>query len=290
MSSKRPVVAAFVALASFLAGAATLHGRLLAHDQLHRTLPNDALYLPKPELFRATSFGFHQLAADLLWAKLVQAVGNWTDRTQGFKYTYQYADIVTDIDPGYAAPYLIANFWLVGWDRIEDANAILEKGHRRFPQSYKFPYYLGLNHFLWLHDRVRAIQYFSEAATLHETPEASRRSMASALERPDDPTAAFDLIMNLYSGAGSRQERQAIEPLVVHGMFFQLATEVNAASAKYEQTHGHKPTTLEELVEDGSLRSVPRDPYGGTLRLDEAGLLRSSVRPNYWWERKPSAR
>lgn len=290
MTSKRPLAASLAALVLLVACAAKLHARLLSRDQVHRTLPNDALYLPKPEFFRASSFGFHQLAADLLWANLVQAVGNWTDRAQGFKFTYQYADIVTDIDPGYAAPYLIANFWLTGWDRVEDANAILEKGRRRFPTSYKFPYYLGLNYFLWLHDRVRAIQYFSEAATLHETPEASRRSMASALERPDDPTAAFDLIMNLYSGAGSRQERQAIEPLVVHGMFFQLATEVNAASAKYEQTHGHKPTTLEELVEDGSLRSVPRDPYGGTLRLDEAGLLRSSVRPNYWWERKPSAR
>ncbi len=290
MTSKRPLVALVATLVLLVACAATLHTRLLARDQTHRTLPNDALYLPKPEFFRASSFGFHQLAADLLWAKLVQCVGNWTDRAQGFKYTYQYADIVTDIDPGYAAPYLIANFWLTGWDRVEDANAILDKGRKRFPASYKFPYYLGLNYFVWLHDRGRAIQYFSEAATLRETPEASKRSMSAALARPDDPTVAFDLILNLYSGAESRQEREAIEPLVVHGAFYQLATQVNAASAQFEQAQGRKPTRLEELVDAGLIQSVPRDPYGGALRLDDAGQVRSSVRPNYWWERKPSAR
>lgn len=269
-----------------LGGAALLHERLLARDELYRPRPNDALYLPKPELFRATSLGFRQLAADLLWVKLVQAVGDVSDRTTGFKYIYEYTDIITDVDPRYAAPYLIGNFWLVGWDRIDDANKLLEKGRQRFPETHKFPYYLGLNHFLWLHDRAKAIEYFSEAAKLRETPDSWKDSVGRALERPDDPEAAFDLFLAFYSDARSRDEQKAMEPLVVHGFFYQLVTAVNGASQKFMQAHGRSPRDLDELVGEHLLRSVPRDPYGGSLYFDENGMIRSTVRPRYWWEKK----
>lgn len=274
-----------LALLVCLGGAATLHERLRARDELYRPLPNDALYLPKPELFRATTLGFRQLAADLLWVKLVQAVGDVSDRSAGFKYIYQYTDIVTDVDPRYAAPYLIGNFWLVGWDRVAEANKLLEKGRKRFPETYKFPYYLGLNYFLWLHDRAKAIEYFSEAAKLRETPESWKRSVGRALDRPDDPEAAFELFLAFYTDAGNREEKQAMEPLVVHGLFYQLVTAVNGASEKFTEAHGRPPHTLEELVGDHLLRGVPKDPYGGSLYFDENGLIRSTARPKYWWDK-----
>ncbi|MBK7972047.1 MAG: hypothetical protein IPK07_01670 [Deltaproteobacteria bacterium] len=169
-----------LAMVVCMGAAALLHARLLAHDQIYRPVPNDALYLPKPELFRATSLGFRQLAADLLWAKLVQAVGDPSDRTAGFKYIYEYTDIVTDVDPRYAAPYLISNFWLVGWDRTLEANRLLAKGRHRFPETYKFPYYLGLNHFLWLRDRARRSKCFPASARSCEKRPSPGRSPSGA--------------------------------------------------------------------------------------------------------------
>lgn len=275
-----------LALLACLGCAAALHERLLASDELYRPRPNDALYLPKPELFRATSLGFRQLAADLLWVKLVQSVGDMSDRSTGFKYIYEYTDIVTDVDPRYAAPYLISNFWLVGWDRVEQANKLLEKGRQRFPETYKFPYYLGLNHFLWLHDRAKAIEYFSEAAKLRETPESWKKSVGRALDKPDDPEAAFDLFLAFFADAGNSDERKAMEPLVVHGLFYQLVTAVNGASQKFVEAHGRSPRDLDELVSAQLLRSVPKDPYGGSLYFDENGMVRSTVRPRYWWEKR----
>lgn len=269
-----------------LGGASLLHGQLLARDELYRPRPNDAVYLPKPELFRATSLGFRQLAADLLWVKLVQSVGDMTDRTAGFKYIYEYTDIVTDVDPRYAAPYLIGNFWLVGWDRVEQANKLLEKGRQRFPETYKFPYYLGLNHFLWLHDRAKAIEYFSDAAKLHGTPESWKTSVGRALDKPDDPEAAFELFLAFYTDATNREEKKAMEPLVVHGLFYQLVTAVNEAARKFTGAHGRPPSDLDELVSDHLLRSAPKDPYGGSLYFDENGMVRSTVRPKYWWDKR----
>ncbi len=274
-----------LAMVVCMGAAALLHARLLAHDQIYRPVPNDALYLPKPELFRATSLGFRQLAADLLWAKLVQAVGDPSDRTAGFKYIYEYTDIVTDVDPRYAAPYLISNFWLVGWDRTLEANRLLAKGRHRFPETYKFPYYLGLNHFLWLHDRAKAIECFSEAAKLRETPESWKKSVGRALDKPDDPESAFELFLAFYADAPNPEEREAMEPLVVHGLFYRVVTAVNGASQKFTEARGSPPKDLGELVSAHLLRAAPNDPYGGSLYFDDNGMIRSTVRPKYWWDK-----
>ncbi len=284
MSRRRGTVALVCALLLSVGGAAWLHGALMAHDPSYRPTPNDALYLPKAELFQATTFGFRQLAADLLWFKLVQTVGDVRARKSGFRFIYQYADIVTDVDPRYAAPYLAASFWLVGWEQIRDANALLEKGRKRFPDSYKFPYYIGLNYFLWLHDRVKAIEYFGEAARLHQGSGAWTSSVRRAIDRPNDPEAAFDLFMNFYTDADSGREKQAMAPLVVHGLFYQLAMQVNQASKQFHDSRGVPPKTLDELVRGGLLRAVPSDPYGGQLYFDDAGDIHSTVRPRYWWE------
>jgi hypothetical protein len=48
------------------------------------------------------------------------------------------------------------------------------------------------------------------------------------------------------------------------------------AVATFTERSGRKPAALDELVEAGIIRALPRDPYGGRFYLDADGAVKTT--------------
>ena len=300
MRSRARVLAVAIALPVLFASAVGLQRVMEARYPQFRVRPNDAFYLPRGDLLRATSLGFRQLTADLMWLRVVQAVGDFETRDEGYKFLSEYVELVTDIDERNAPAYFIASHWLTAWGETDEAIAVLEKGRERFRDKglrsyYKFPYYIGLDYFLWKRDRETAIRYLKEAAEL-----ASHQHLASAAvlgrvteAATDDRRMSYQQILSdLGALASSPGERAALEPLMRHGYFYDMVQQLEPAVQRYRERFGKWPDDLGALVELGWLTRVPEDPYADIVRLgqptglfvDDEGHVRSRARPGYWWE------
>ena len=266
-------------------------GRSPGRFPSYRPSLNKTTYLPDPDLLRPASLGFRQLVADLLFFQLVQAVGDpATGQEGGFVYLAEYCDLITELDPRNSPVYLTSSFWLLSRFRFEESTGILTKGWNRFPREWKFPYYLGLNEWLFHRNRNRAIEYFHSAMKIIDDPaiQAEVREGAWA-----DPESAFDWFEEHYQGIGSVRhdtERTAMLSVIRHARFFELVEEsFEPALACHREARQADPATLEDLVTAGCWESIPTDPYRGSLYLDaSAQELRSTKgRASYWWEKIP---
>ena len=64
-------------------------------------------------------------------------------------YVEQGLNVVTDLDPYFADPYMLGE-GLFAWDagRLDAANKLLEKGLAYRSKDWRLPFYIGFNHFI----------------------------------------------------------------------------------------------------------------------------------------------
>jgi len=159
-------------------------------DTIRSEIPAGAALADPPEadLIQAVSFGYSQLAADLLWLKTVQVVG---DRGVSccYQWIYRAIDTVTTLDPTFAFAYQFGGLLLstVG-EPLALSDALLEKGERANPDVWQLPFYRGFNDYLYRKDPARAAAHVARAARL-----------------PGRPDGLPEFAARLYVQSGSRQ-------------------------------------------------------------------------------------
>jgi hypothetical protein len=68
-----------------------------------RLRPYDVGIVPKASTLRWLSLGHPTLAANLLWLKAVQYIGDPRANERGWDKLYPLADVVTDLDPRWSS-------------------------------------------------------------------------------------------------------------------------------------------------------------------------------------------
>jgi hypothetical protein len=124
----------------------------------------ELLYLPSGEMIQLVSLGFDEVAADILYIKLIGyfATHAMTDRV--YTWLYHIADLVTTLDPHFRFPYVFAGLMLnLEADQFDNARKILLKGINVFPDDWYFPFALGLNYFFHDADFTTAAHYYELA-------------------------------------------------------------------------------------------------------------------------------
>src|SRR5437868_139053 len=61
--------------------------------------------LPRGEVLKPTLLGYHHLAADLIWLRAIQVLGDRVVRDQDYQWLYHALDVVTTLDPQYVYAY-----------------------------------------------------------------------------------------------------------------------------------------------------------------------------------------
>nr|MBI3612341.1 hypothetical protein [Nitrospirota bacterium] len=238
-------------------------------------------FLPQGKYLRPITLGYNHIAADILWLRFVQVLGERKVTAQEYEWIYHALDVITTLDPQYVAAYQIGGIVLTELaQRIDLSNRLLEKGLQPNPTAWQIPFALGYNHFFFLQDHERAAEYMARAARLPGRPPYVPRLAARLYAQAGNPEVALEFLDAVWRQTQDQTVRDALELRMKEVAIERDIRILEQAVARYGQRHGRVPQTLAELVKQGILPAIPQEPFGGVYRLDtDNGTVSSSTHP-----------
>jgi len=253
--------------------------------------PLEQLTPPDPTLVEVLALGDRTLAADLIWIDAVQYFGDIAEGKYRHAMLSAMLDAVVDFDPDFRYAYLFGGLALTSTlAGVDSADDLLERGSKRFPGDWHFPYYIAINALIYLEDNARAAEYFGRAAQLPEVPQHLGLLATRLLAQVGDCAGSLQLLEALLRNSKDALEIQRLTDRRNHVVWecnFQL---VEAAAKTFAERNSRPARSIEELVKDGRLPGgAPPDPFGGTWRIDQDGKVESSTPRRRLWRRQSAA-
>lgn len=143
----------------------------------------EKFWLPSYETVQLVSLGYDRFLADLFWLAFVQYAGDPVVSQElpppplvPFRYAYQFADLVTRLDPQFSQPYWFG-CWTIGYSqyRPDLADKILQRGIMHNPKEWYMYYMAGINQYLFARNGKGAATYYHQAAMLPGAPDFLER-------------------------------------------------------------------------------------------------------------------
>jgi hypothetical protein len=274
-------VALAAALAVLAGGAAA--GRAALEPEASRIgRIRDPSWLPDGRLVRLLSLGQRLTLADLDWLKCVFYVGEGVlEPYRGWAALYPLAEIVTDLDPRFGYAYQVAGSNLSGLaGRYEESDRLLLKGMRNVPDRWSLPFVYAVNKFLYEGDYPEAARYARRAAEVGHRPHLAllAANLSLVTDEQQEYRIAAEFLRESIAQADSDDLRLQLQERLVKVRTYEALSRVEKAVAAFRDSHVRLPLSLSELVAEGLIPEIPRDPSGGTILYDSmTGAVRSSV-------------
>jgi len=136
----------------------------------------EVLYLPSGQFVAQAALGYRDLAADILWFRMVQYYGGYRMGENDIALFAHLVDVITDLDPQFTYAYVFGALVMAqDLDQFKQGIGFLEKGVRNNPEDWWLPFELGFLHYVYARDYAQALFYFEKAARLPGAgPQAAR--------------------------------------------------------------------------------------------------------------------
>ena len=266
----------FVQVAVF-AGLALATGQLARRLDTGQLRPYDVGIVPSAPTLRWLSLGHPMLAANLLWLRAVQYIGDPRADQRGWDKLYPLVDTLTELDPGHGYAYQVAGTLLSTYDKVAESNAILEKGARALPDRYILPHLRAFNAFYYDDDWVTAGKWAEIAARSKGAPAHARHYALAYYVKGRRADAAVDYLEQILSEARDPETRAAVEAQLKQALLERDAARLDDAAGKWRARYVIGPLAIGQLVSEGLVDRVPPDPFGGELYVDDEGRVRSTA-------------
>lgn len=245
-------------------------------EQVRLEIP--AGYIIPSKFSRILALGHQGLLSDYLFLKTATFIGGRSGAGQpmteaDWQYVIKSLEVVTDLDPYFTDPYVLAE-GLLAWDagKPDEANRLLKKGIENRTWDWRLKFYVGFNYFYFLQDYATASDYIMAAA-----------------QTPGSPAYLTTLGARLaYYGGKSRTALLFLEEMLEdtsdpilqrrlqkRHLALQHAVIIEDALALFRDQKGRTPA-FSELVDAGYLTDLPVDPYGGEWILLPNGRVFST--------------
>lgn len=268
-----PLAVAAVALAGSAVASLAMADRILLR-------PYDVALIPSGATARLAALGHRTFLSDLYWLSAVQYIGDPRGDERGWDKLYPLVDLVTDLDPRHGYAYQTAGIVLSAAGRLEESDAILEKGIARGPPYWTYPYYLAFNAWFYRGDMAAGARWAEVAA---RTPGASPNishlavSLASKSGTPED---AIEMLREIRPTVKDEATLSRIDEQMKLAVLERDAQALEREARRFEAERGRPIRSLEDLVREGYLTAIPEDPFGGRYRWHAVeGRVHSSANP-----------
>lgn len=225
-------------------------------------LLKELLYFPSGRFAEETSVGYNELFADLVWLRAVQYFGEHSMTDLKFTYLYHILDILTTLDKKFIHAYTFGGLLLEHWAK-EPANTdrLLHKGEFYNPLRWEIPFIRGFIYYIFRGDKKKAVMFFLRASNKPKAPDMCKRFVGFTYQKMGDKFMALKLWQDIYHHSNNPIEKQAalnyIKEMV---MLIQMDT-LNIAFKSYTQKVGKPPSSIQEMVNDGFLKSRLKTPW-----------------------------
>lgn len=278
MKKSKVILIIVLSLVSFL-------GLKVYIDTINRTkVPGSSIiYIPSGKYLKYATFGFPELAADLIYLWAIQYYSDYSipDR---FDYLDHIFSITAELDPKYLDPYQIGAIIAIFEAKdLDIAFSILDRGFKKNPDQWLFPFLAGHYAQMLGNDFQLARSYYKKAMEIEGAPEFTERLYANAAFKSDDYQTAWEDWLDIYKNAPNERTRKIASNHLYNIKATVDKIALEEAVAKYKEKFGHNPETLTRLVEAGYIISVPKDLDDNDYVYDpETGEVTTAVIP---WKR-----
>lgn len=221
-------------------------------------------YLPDGNVLKLASLGYREVVADLLWLQAIQTMGEKRVSKEAGQWIYRALDVVTTLDPKFVRAYEAGGHALCTLVVMpEESNRLLEKGIRHNPQEWRLPFLLGINHYFEFGDNQKAAEAMAMAARIPGAPEVVARLAARLLVSAKSPQQAVELLAKVYEETSDENVKRLLEQRLREAIVERDLSLLEEAIGHFEAQHSQRPVWLEQLVQEGLLREIPQEPFGG---------------------------
>lgn len=238
--------------------------------------------LPRAGFVRAIAAGHRQMAADYYWLQTIQATGQ-AGTAEEYRDIYDYANLVTDIDPDwervyvFSAPSVTYNRGREQWVNTDESTKLLEKGLGRFPQHLLLRILYAYNLSFFHKEYVKAAQQLELAAKLPGAPPYIPSLITRLYAQAGDIDSGLAFAQTLIDTTEDPETRATFEHRILELNLERSLRDVDQAIARFRAREGRAPKDLDELVARGDLSEKPEDPLGGTIVIGEDGRASSTA-------------
>lgn len=250
--------------------------------QLHAQKSSESLSrladIPEP-IARAMALEYSGISSDFLMLKVLTFLGQKImDKEELTKdewhTTYRTLKQVTNLDPRFVDPYVVAQMTLpFEAGMVDETNTLLEKAAQIRQEDYRPNFYLWYNHLYFLNNPEKAGKYLEKAARM-----------------PGAPTYFATLASRMHYYAGNikvaiifleENLRETTDPSLQEFLSTRIAAfkKIGFLESKileFRKQFNKTPKQLQELVESGLIARIPDDPYGGEFYIMEGGRVYST--------------
>lgn len=229
---------------------------------------DEVLYLWNGGQVKRLVPGFEQLAADVYWLRTVQYFGG--ERAfaaeKRFDLLFPLIEITTTLDPRMEIAYRYGSVFLAephptGAGRPDLGIAVLERGVRNNPASWRLHQELGFFHFVYRNDARKAAEVLVEASRIPGAGFWLRSLAAELLAKGGER----DISRRMWREMFEQSEGAIKENARIHLMVIDAADAVdrlNDAVTTFTSRMGRIPRSLGELAASGLVRERLVDPLG----------------------------
>jgi hypothetical protein len=178
------------------------------------------------------------------------------------------------LDPYNMDAYYFAQAFLT-WDvhKIDEADAMVDYGMRYRTWDWYLPFFAGFNNAFFLKDYGKAASYFKRVGELTGS-ELSINLTGRYLYQSGQTELAIAYLSAMEKGATNEAVRRGF---AMRLDAFKWVRRIETARDRYRAEHdGKLPSSVDLLVKDGYLATMPMDPYGGSFYLEKSGQVRST--------------
>lgn len=195
------------------------------------------LFVPPPALTRHLATGHENVIADGLWLGLLQYYGDRILYDPERRHMVNLApmfELITDLDPTFWFAYWLGAWALVDNDEADAAAALLEKGHKKNPTDYNYPYLKGFVQFLGKGAYAEAAVSFEKAATYDEAPRFAKTMAA----RMHEHTGQHELSLQIWRGLAENPETDENTRKIAKRNVERILAEMRGEQPKAFRTRG----------------------------------------------------
>ncbi len=208
-----------------------------------------------PQILPYITFGFRNFITDYYWISSIQDFVAWNGK-EG--YFIGYFKNISTLDPKFEYPYLFSILTVPqrnknGVDPVASLNAVAEiadKGIETIPTSWKIPFYLGTQYYLFTKQYQPAEDYLAIAAAREGAPDGvyllySTFIGKGLLTKEQKAGFAAKLVKTIYNNT----DNEIIKKLAANGLQEDFISQLlEKGIIAYKERYKRYPKTVGEMI------------------------------------------
>lgn len=222
----------------------------IKYDRLSPTLSTKTKIVTRnllpAQILPYTNFGFNAVLADYYWIKSIQDFIAWDGKDM---YFLDYFKNISTLDPRFEYPYLFSILVIPQNKDIVMLDAVAKIAQTEIDTvstSWKIPYYLGTNYYLFTKKYSPAREYLEIAANKEGAPAGVYLTYSSFVAKDIEGNKATQ---EMFKVIFNNTESETIKKLASLGFQESVLTQLLEKSiVAYKAKYGKYPQSIEELL------------------------------------------